>query len=764
MGIAEFIELYSDGDGFEGLKCLFKDANTSLDDYVSGREESLIISYAATLMFESHTIQLTTNDSVASLLRGGKYDSFVEAMDFDLQMLNGIRRCEKNFGDIALYEFFSCLRAEGGSLEVEYTGSYAKTFCAFARLRRNLLSFIDCKRGFDRFIVDNNYSMFHHPYISVPYQNPIDVENLLETLSSNEGRVPVFIMEYLDLPWEEIGNRLNGKKVIFVFYDAQTLYRCLDNDYLAKMLMKHVIVVLNHYALEQLKIQGVNDDSLSDCYPIMLAPQQVLHNKIDDIIDLLTKCLKNIPQNLWEETEESNTLYRLGKQIAYMIKAEKIGPRRLMGIHVLEVGRESMESRRHLPPYSILSDWSLPDYLRGEYEKYKLQGARRSLNSSGRCRVAHLIPILFDWSSHAPSERLRSLLKYYDREQYDLAVIVSEQFRKRRYEYGVYTGMRLSYVYGFKTITSMVKHQDIEVYVEEDSDDYITAAINIVQFLSETDTDILICHEVHPIHELVAYMTDVPIRIFFDHGRVMPRRPCFDALIMSHNEEASRMSVDERMQVFGNPKIAGLGLEEKGSDSFRVELQQGYSVPKDAVLLGTISNHLESRLSVSMCMAVVEILRRCPQAYYFLVGGWFQEEKQRRIFRFYGVDERVVYLGIRDDVMTFLKAIDIYLNEFPFGGSSSVVESMAAGVPIVSMFVENGSHDCREGAYFFGVERAVKEGDTEGYIDLACRLIEDEKMRKEWSEIARQRYFKHYADPEAYARRHQEILHGLRFH
>jgi len=173
----------------------------------------------------------------------------------------------------------------------------------------------------------------------------------------------------------------------------------------------------------------------------------------------------------------------------------------------------------------------------------------------------------------------------------------------------------------------------------------------------------------------------------------------------------------------------------------------------------TISNHLGDRLGNEMCLAIAEILQRVPDAYYVPLGLMNDQKKEQfnRFFQEHKVRDRVIFLGGVVNPSQYARSMDLYLNEFPFGSGLGILDAMAAGCPIVSMYDENGPQQGRYGGHYFGIDRTITSGKRSDYAELACQLLNNPEMHGEWSSHAVQQYEKQ-ADVVGYVKKFESIL------
>jgi glycosyltransferase involved in cell wall biosynthesis len=158
-----------------------------------------------------------------------------------------------------------------------------------------------------------------------------------------------------------------------------------------------------------------------------------------------------------------------------------------------------------------------------------------------------------------------------------------------------------------------------------------------------------------------------------------------------------------------------------------------------------------------MCAAIGKILKRCPKAYYAPMGLVKNEDQLREYFKPFGVNDRVIFLGNILNPSQIARSMELYLNEFPFGSGIGILDAMAAGCPVVSMFNAEGPQQGRYGGTYFGLDKVVHTGKIEDYVELACKLVNDKALHTEWSKHAKEQYEKR-SDEKKYVKSFEEIL------
>lgn len=132
-------------------------------------------------------------------------------------------------------------------------------------------------------------------------------------------------------------------------------------------------------------------------------------------------------------------------------------------------------------------------------------------------------------------------------------------------------------------------------------------------------------------------------------------------------------------------------------DGERIRHELG--VPADAPLVVMLSRLSPTKGAEVFLEAAVEIIRRCPQVRFLIVGeegarerngivqsgNEYRQKLEKQAERL-GIAERVLFTGYRDDVPELLSqaAVSVLPTLRGEGMSNTVLESMAAGVPVVA--------------------------------------------------------------------------------
>jgi glycosyltransferase involved in cell wall biosynthesis len=100
----------------------------------------------------------------------------------------------------------------------------------------------------------------------------------------------------------------------------------------------------------------------------------------------------------------------------------------------------------------------------------------------------------------------------------------------------------------------------------------------------------------------------------------------------------------------------------------------------------------------TLLQAMALISSRVPKLHLVLIGGGSEEERMRRMAHELGIGERVHFTGFRTDAAEWLQSVDLsVLSSVKEGLSNTVLESMAAGKPVVATDVGGNAEVIVEG-------------------------------------------------------------------
>ena len=111
-----------------------------------------------------------------------------------------------------------------------------------------------------------------------------------------------------------------------------------------------------------------------------------------------------------------------------------------------------------------------------------------------------------------------------------------------------------------------------------------------------------------------------------------------------------------------------------------------------------------------------------------LVGDGALRPQVEELLRAHGLQERVILLGWRRDVVALLKAFDVFVLTSQWEGLPCVLlEARASRIPIVATRVGGAAEAIVEHAH----GTLHQPGDVQAMADRVCQILEDERYRAE---------------------------------
>lgn len=232
------------------------------------------------------------------------------------------------------------------------------------------------------------------------------------------------------------------------------------------------------------------------------------------------------------------------------------------------------------------------------------------------------------------------------------------------------------------------------------------------------------------------------------------------------------LKMDGSVHCFSNPPVVAATAPSTSTAGFTREAS---AIPPDAIVFASGANMYKLIPELVATYAKVlagvpgSILLLCPygpnwspiypkQAFVDMVAG---------VLAAHGVEavERLRILDVspppgREGIVEVLKLADVYLDSFPFCGSTSLIEPLEVGLPIV---VKRGTVLRSSMAAAMMEELQLPQLIAAGeraYVDLAIRLGADVDLRRRTAEQVRAAMARgpRFTDSESYARRIAPIL------
>lgn len=222
--------------------------------------------------------------------------------------------------------------------------------------------------------------------------------------------------------------------------------------------------------------------------------------------------------------------------------------------------------------------------------------------------------------------------------------------------------------------------------------------------------------------------------VYYPVERIMSR--FCDYIVTINHEDFERAKTFHAKNV---RYIPGVGVDTERMARAKVD-KRGYKrsigVPEDCVMLLSVGELIERKNHRVIIEALSKLKR--SDIYYVICGKGPLKEELAALAEKYGIAERVVFLGFRNDIPELNNTADI--SAFPSkieGLGLAGIEAMAAGVPVVASNVHGILDYVRDGETGF----AVPPDDAEGFARAIEKLADDpelrEKMGKRCTEAAK---------------------------
>lgn len=194
---------------------------------------------------------------------------------------------------------------------------------------------------------------------------------------------------------------------------------------------------------------------------------------------------------------------------------------------------------------------------------------------------------------------------------------------------------------------------------------------------------------------------------------------------------------------FGATKVRLIhnGVRDVSPESSESDVRRELKIGRAEFVVGTVAR-LASQKRIDRLLRAVHLV---PAAECIVAGDGPARGEVEALVETLGLGERVHLLGNRDDTAEVLRALDVYvISSDKEGLSNSMLEAMAAGLPIVSTDV-SGADDALVRPEFGSAAGIIADFNPESVATGLTALQDDATLRRSLGEAARRRATLHFS-------------------
>ena len=289
------------------------------------------------------------------------------------------------------------------------------------------------------------------------------------------------------------------------------------------------------------------------------------------------------------------------------------------------------------------------------------------------------------------------------------------------------------------------------------------AFFSLAKFFWKERPDIVHTHtsKAGCLGRLAAFITRVPIVIHSSHGTIVhgyfsPRKTKILIQVerwlkkITHYivpvTELVRQELLQYSMAYPEKSVtihAGFDLSGfKNIDSSRGALRREININAGTSIVGTVARLVPVKALDDLLRAAKIILDKKSNVCFVIAGDGESRKSLERLAKELGIDEKVIFLGFRSDLVVLYASFDIVvvssLNE---GCPASILEAMAANVPVVATNVGGVPDIIKSG--FTGL--LVSPRNPQQLADSVLHLVENANYRKELAHNAKDTAYREYS-------------------
>lgn len=575
-----------------------------------------------------------------------------------------------------------------------------------------------------------------------PPLSPAIVSYPLKEVSLEQAKGKALHVYYIDE--QNLGAlKLCPKNSLFVFWNQALLSSALLlPNFTQEVLDRSFFLCLDNAPNWQLQCQPALQKKTS--FAFFNFPNKEIEEALEKALSLKTETLA------WE-SQETTWLYHLGKNLYWENTLKRLGKRSALSCLVAQSYEQWFDNYK-MQPKAFLRK---PNPLKAAFDEMldKLPALDVAKDERKRPLLMHVVPQLVDFK-HAPSALLRELIALRNPQLFDTAVCCSERLILRSGEYPIASQTSHSSESRARKTLKMFEDQGIGYYQASSSRYFIDTVERLAREIQQQAPDILVFHGPDPINCMLTRLFPKSLRVLFEHG-TLPNTQGFD-LAISSTKDAPELFEKEFKEMGCELQAVDFCVDARAGWQTKCVSKSFFNVPEEARVATTISNQLESRLSPDFCWSVSEILKATPDLYYVPIGEVKNSEVLKGRFG-KEVRDRVIFFGSTKNPSHLARSMEFYFNEFPFGSCLGLLDGLAAGLVVITMYDPQGPAQARYGGLFLGKENSITSLKKEDYAQLAIAIAQDPLRYYKLSQHAYQVYEGH-SNPWVYVLQIEKLI------